>query len=71
MPPLDRPLSTGGPGRATMRPMRSAFEAAWSIARRVLLVAGLVAVVFGLLALAIWVVPDALVGAQQSRKPGC
>jgi uncharacterized protein YjbI with pentapeptide repeats len=46
--------------------MRGAFKAAWSVARWVLLVAGLVIVIGGLLALAIWVVPDVLVGAPRN-----
>jgi hypothetical protein len=44
--------------------MRGAFKAAWPVARW-LVVAGLVALVGGLLALAISVVPDALVGAPR------
>jgi Pentapeptide repeats (8 copies) len=49
-----------------MREMRRAFQAVWPVARWILLVAGLVAVVGGLLTLAIWVLPGVLVGP--SRK---
>jgi hypothetical protein len=45
--------------------MKGAFQAIWTVARWVVLVAGLVAVVGGLLALAIWVVPGVLVGAPR------
>jgi hypothetical protein len=45
--------------------MKGAFQAIWTVARWVVLVAGLVAVVGGLLALAICVVPGVLVGAPR------
>jgi uncharacterized protein YjbI with pentapeptide repeats len=48
------------------RSSRGAFQGARPVARWILLVAGLVAVVGGLLTLAIWVVPGVLVGAPRN-----